>query len=61
MFATPVRLPGISGASTELVSGKSDGMHRNALFVDSILEYKDDFIVNGTWFIPRSAILARKY
>ena len=61
VFCTPIRLPGISGASTELVAGKSDGLHRNALFVDSIVEYKDDFVVDGTWFVPRSAILARKY
>lgn len=52
-FSHPVMLPGRSGA-TNLVT-TSEGAGYGATRVDSILLYRGEFIVDGGFFIPKTA------
>lgn len=54
-FSAPVVLPGRSGASNQIVVGKPGGTWASAIFVDSIFLYNGEFIVDGSFFIPKTA------
>lgn len=62
-FAQSVRLPGVSGASTEIRTGRGN-LSTSALHVETILEYGDTFVVSSgglLFHFPRTSVLGWSY
>jgi hypothetical protein len=62
-FSQIIKFPGMSGAASMLVVDKSDSVSFGALKCDSIFLYRGEFIVDGMYFIPKTAgaILCYKF
>lgn len=54
-FSSPVVIPGRSGAANQIVVGKPTGTWNSAIYVDTIFLYGGEFIVDGTFFVPKTA------
>lgn len=54
-FSSLVRIPGYPGASNTLTTRSTGAWTSNALKVDTILEYKGRFCVDGKFWIPETA------
>lgn len=53
-FTQVVNLPDI-GTGTRVVSGRGIRTWSNAITVDTIFEYRGEFIINGSFFIPKTS------
>ena len=54
-FSQIVKFPGMGGAASALVADKSESLVPGALKCDTIFLYKGDFIIDGIFFLPRTA------
>lgn len=54
-FNQPIKWPGVAGAGLTLQAGRADMLRNNVLYCDNIMLYRDEFVVDGQYFMPKTA------